>query len=124
MPEGSLVVNNPMDGSFLAYGIYDLRVYYRNFVGFGGDNETDESKAIRLHLSEYATNVEVQEAVEKVDAKYVIVLRGSEDEASFIDLRDDYDPTLFCGITSITEETPGFSLVLKTGFMELYEIER
>ena len=124
VPEGSLVVNNPMDGSFLAYGIYDLRVYYRNFVGFGGDNETDESKAIRLHLSEYATNAEVQEAVEKVDAKYVIVLRGREDEASFIDLRDDYDPTLFCGITSITEETPGFSLVLKTGFMELYEIER
>ena len=124
VPEGSLVVNNPMDGSFLAYGIYDLRVYYRNFVGFGGDNETDESKAIRLHLSEYATNAEVQEAVDKVDAKYVIVLRGREDEASFIDLRDDYDPTLFCGITSITEETPGFSLVLKTGFMELYEIER
>lgn len=124
IPDGSLVVNNPMDGSFLAYGIYDMHMYYRNFVGFGGDNETSESKAIRLHLSELATNAEVQEAVEKVDAKYVIVLRGREDEASFIDLRDDYDPSLFCGITSITEETPGFSLVLKTGFMELYEIER
>ena len=124
VPDGSLILNDPMDGSFLAYSIYGMRMYYRNFVGFGDVNESAESKLIRLHLNELSINPDVQEAVDKVDAKYVVVLRGKEDEASFINLRGDYDPALFTGITSITESTPGFKLLLKTGPMALYEIER
>ena len=124
VPDGSLILNDPMDGSFLAYSIYGMRMYYRNFVGFGDVNESAESKLIRLHLNELSINPDVQEAVDKVDAKYVVVLRGKEDEASFINLRGDYDPALFTGITSIAEGTPGFKLLLKTGPMALYEIER
>lgn len=122
--EGDLIVNDPMDGSFLAYGVYGMRMYYRNFTGFGGSDETDVSRTLRLHLNEYTENNEVKAAVEETGARYVLVMRGTKAEASFIDLRGDYDQSLFCGITSITEETPGFKLLLKTGSMALYEIER
>lgn len=122
--EGDLILNDPMDGSFLAYGTYGMRMYYRNFTGFNGSGETDASKTLRLHLSEYAENDEVKAAVSQTDARYVIVMRGTESEASFINLRGDYDQSLFAGITSISEDTPGFKLLLKTGPMALYEIER
>ena len=119
----SLIVNNPMDGSFLAYGLDDIRVYYRNFVGMDSGTETNESKLIRLHLNEIASNDQVREAVKTVKAKYVMVLRESENEASFIDLRGDYKPELFSGITSIDESTPGFTCLYKIGPMALYQID-
>lgn len=122
--EDGFIVNDPMDGSFLAYGVYGMRMYYRNFTGFGGSGESAASQTLRLHLSEYAENDEVKAAVEEIDARYVLVMRGTKAEANFIDLRGDYDQSLFTGITSITEDTPGFKLLLKTGSMALYEIER
>ena len=122
--EDDLIINDPMDGSFLTYGMYDMRVYYRNFTGISGNSDTETSQTLRLHLSEYATNDAVKEAVEEVDARYVLVMRGTKSEAGFINLREDYDQSLFTGITSITEDTPGFKQLLKTGSMVLYEIER
>ena len=119
-----LIINDPMDGSFLTYGMYDMRVYYRNFTGISGNSDTETSQTLRLHLSEYATNDDVKEAVEEVDAHYVLIMRGTGSEAGFINLRGDYDQSLFTGITSITEDTPGFKQLLKTGSMALYEIER
>ena len=124
VPKDAVIINDPMDGSFLAYGTRGMRVYYRNFVGFGGSNEASASKTIRTSLVDYDSNEEVKSAVDSIDALYVMVLRGKECEASFINLRKDYDASLFTGITSITESTPGFKLLLKTGPMALYEIER
>lgn len=122
--EDSLIINDPMDGSFLAYGTDGLRLYYRNFIGLDTEDETEESRTIRLHLSEYATNEEVRAAVEAVDARYVLVLHGKEEESSFINMRGNYDASKFAGINSITDETEGFSLVYGIGRMALYEIER
>ena len=119
-----LIINDPMDGSFLTYGVYNMRVYYRNFTGIEGDSDTETSRVLRLHLCEYATNDVVKQAVEEVDARYVLVMRGTGSEAGFINLRGDYDQSLFVGITSITGDTPGFKQLLKTGSMALYEIER
>lgn len=125
VPEDDLVINNPMDGSFLAYGTTGLRVYYRNFVGgYGDENETEESKIIRERLCDYATDPEVQAAVESVDARYVIVLRDGEEKSAFINLRGDYDESLFAGISSITSETPGFTCICESGALGLYEIDR
>ncbi|NJE81080.1 hypothetical protein E0L17_07015 [Olsenella sp. SW781] len=124
VPEGALVINNPMDGSFLTYGTDGLRVYYRNFVGYGGENETKESRIIRERLCDYASDSEVQAAVEAVDAEYVLVLRGGERQCGFINLRGDYNEALFSGISSITPETPGFTCVCETGILRLYRIDR
>lgn len=120
----ALIINNPMDGSFLAYGTNGLRVYYRNFVGYGGTNETKESRIIREHLCEYASNPEVKAAVEAVDARYVLQLRDGITEAGFINLREDYNEALFSGISSITDETPGFTCIYNVGVLKIYQIDR
>ena len=122
--EGALVVNDPMDGSFLGYGMNGLRMYYRNFTHLGTESETEESRIIRTRLADYATDAEVKAAVEAVDAKYVIQLRHTDDEASFINLRGDYRPDLTSGVNSITDETPGFTCVYRVGPMALYRIDR
>ena len=110
--EGALVVNDPMDGSFLGYGMDGLRMYYRNFTHLGTESETEESRIIRTRLTDYTTDAEVQAAVDAVDAKYVIQLRG------------DYRPDLTSGINSITDETSGFTCVYRVGPMALYRINR
>lgn len=122
--EDALVVNDPMDGSFLGYGMDGLRMYYRNFTHLGTESETEESRIIRTRLADYATDAEVQAAVEAVDAEYVIQLRHTGDDASFINLRGDYRPDLTSGINSITDETSGFTCVYRVGPMALYRINR
>lgn len=123
VPEDSVIINDPMDGSFLAYGVTDLRVYYRNFVGIDCDAETEQSKAIRSHLSEYTSNPNVQEAVRTLEAQYAIVLSNVGSDSSFINLRGDYNPSQFSGISSITPDTPGFTCIHQREDMRLYKID-
>ena len=118
-----LILNDPMDGSFLAYGYDGLRVYYRNFVGVGDNNETANSRLIRMGLNAYATNAQVREAVKATGARYVMVLDHAGSDTSMINLRGDYDATKFAGISSITPETPGFTLVFQQGNLCLYRID-
>lgn len=118
-----LVLNNPMDGSFLAYGAHNVRVYYRDFTKFHNEGlDNDTSKAIRLHLREYATDPDVQAAVKAVGARYVLVLSEVGSEGSFVNLRRDFMTDEFEGISSITDETPGFTLLERSGDLALYEI--
>lgn len=124
VPEGELIVNDPMDGSFLTYGSDGLRVYYRKFEGFDTANESEDSRIIRLRLCDYASDPEVQAAVEDIDARYVLVMEDGEDKCSFINLRAAYDEDKFSGITSITDDTPGFSVVKRQAGLVLYKIER
>lgn len=119
---GSVVVNDPMDGSFLGYGITGVRCYYRNFVGVGDDNETAQSVLIRQHLNEISSNDEVRQAVSSIGAQYVMILNEQDSEGSFINLRKDYHPEYFSGISSITDDTPGFEVVLQDGPLRLYRI--
>lgn len=118
-----LVLNDPMDGSFLAYGYNDVRVYNRNFTGFGGSRETDESAVIRTRLYDIASDEEVLEAVRSTGARYVMVMRQDDSEYSLINQRGDFKPELFSGISSIGADTPGFTRVYRYGTMELYEID-
>ena len=106
-----LIINNPMDGSFLAYGFNNLRVYYRSFVHYGWA-EAPESELIRTNLVNISTNPDVRAAVDKIDAKYVLVLSESWSDLGYINLRGNYSPTRYQGISSITPDTPGFELVI------------
>ena len=124
VPDGALIVNNPMDGSFLAYGADGLRLYYRNFIGVGSASETEDSRYIRLRLCFYDSDPRVREAVEAVDAQYVLVMQDGEFNSAFINLRGDYNDADFAGITSITDDTPGFSVVKRQAGLVLYKIER
>lgn len=106
-----LIINNPMDGSFLAYGFNNLRVYYRSFVHYGWA-ETPESELIRTNLVNMSTNSDVRKAVDAIDAKYVLIMSESWSDLSYINLRGNYSPTRYQGISSITPDTPGFELVI------------
>ena len=121
VPDDSVLINNPNDGSCFLYSLYNRPMYYR-ICTTPSTNETEDSKLIRLHLSELATSSEVQEAVERIGAEYVIQLDSGERPEEFRINYNNYNPDEWVGIDSITPETPGFELVYSTEDMRLYRI--
>lgn len=114
-----LVINDPHDGSAYAYGINNINTYYRKFF-FPKDNVT--SDLIRTKLADISFDSRVREAVKSVNAKYVLVLDYDYDGQSGIKYFNFYVRDEWKGIHNISEETPGFELVLKKGTMRLYRI--
>ena len=123
VPGDALIINNPMDGSLLTYGSMGLRIYYRTFGYAGGSTETPESILIRNGLCNIASDSAVRGAVESIGAEYVLVMNEQNRSGSFINLRGDYSPGDFLGISSITYDTPGFTPVLSNGACTLYRID-
>ncbi len=74
VPEGSVIINQPNDGSVFAYALDGLDVMYRRMRDYGGAGETDGSKLIRERLHELASDEEVRSAVEQTGATYVLQL--------------------------------------------------
>lgn len=116
-----LVINQPFDGSMMAYGTDDINCYYRYFSGYGGSTETAESVSIRQRLNLIATDQKVQEAVQFIGAKYVLVLDNGDMEHSFA--LSAYQEKQWAGLEDITDETPGFTPVLEEGDLCLYRID-
>lgn len=123
VPAGALIINDPMDGSFLAYGGMGLRVYYREFGYAGGSTETPTSAVIRTKLCDIASDPEVRKAVDEIGAQYVLVMSEQNSSWSFINLRGDYSHSEFAGISGITSQTPGFTCLLTNGPCSLYKID-
>ena len=121
VPEGALIINNPLDGSFFAYGMYNLNIYFRSFASYGV-GETPETMLIRNKLCNITTDPTVKAAVEKVGAQYVLLMDTSTSPSTFLISRGMYHPSAFLGITSITADTPGFEEVLRQGPLHLYKI--
>ena len=122
IPEDSIVINNPTDGSILLYGVDGMRCYYR--IGRGYDlNETTESSLMRTSLKDIESNDLVRETVNKIDARYVLQLDASNYDESFLSIMGISEKS-FEGIAAIDDNTPGFKVVLAEGNMRLYEIER
>lgn len=120
VPSTELVINVPIDGSILAYGFDDLRCYYRSRYGYGMEEETPESRAIREGLCDISTDMDVQAAVETIGAEYVLILDASPSESGFLDWYLDAED--FEGISAIDDDTPGFEVVLAEGDFRLYRI--
>lgn len=120
IPAGSVVINDPSDGSVFLYGVQGMRCYYRYANGYG-TNETEESKLIRTNLKDIATNEKVRDAVHAIGAKYVLILDGSNKRDSFLNFMGaNIDG--FQGIDDIRDTTYGFKVILSEGPMRLYEI--
>ncbi|WP_130810670.1 DUF6541 family protein [Olsenella sp. Marseille-P4559] len=115
-----LVINQPFDGSVFGYGVTGMRCYYRFFSGYGGSDETWQSRVIRQRLYNIANDSQVQEAVESIGARYVLVMSTDERNNTFV--KDTYDATKWRGINYITDDTPGFELVLEENGYKLYRI--
>lgn len=115
-----VIINVPADGSVVSYGFDGLHAYYREMNNYsipGG--ETQESITIRQHLSEISTNTEVQDAVRKVGAHYVLRLSFTGEPSS---ISWGYAESDWNGIVSINDNTPGFETVLAEGELRLYRI--
>ncbi len=120
--DGELIINCPNDGSAFAYGVNGANIYYRYTAGVGGDTESPRSVLIRNDLDEIATNEDVQEAVEEIDAKYFLQLdQGHKDKLSQPHFWS-YFPERWEGVDDVNEKTPGFELLLSEDDMKFYRI--
>ena len=121
VPEGSLILNEPNDGSAFAYGVNGLNVYQRYVSGWGEPAESEDSKTIRRSLDAVAFDPNVARAVREVGAEYVLQLdqNGKHDGNHYL---FSYEENEWFGIDRIDDETPGFEIVLAEGDMRLYRI--
>ena len=121
--DNSVVINNPDDGSLFAYSVYGLNMYYRYWNPPAPDTETKESKVIRHHLNEIASNENVRNAVKQIGAKYVIQLDHGEPIQEYR-IQYNYDNVdEWRGVDLIDETTPGFTLVASNDDIRLYRID-
>lgn len=111
-----LVINMPYDGSVYTYAFDDLNVFYKSNVDSA---DTVSSYLIRTGLSSLKTNDDVASAVKDTGAKYVLVLHQDPESN---DDRNRWNPNDWIGIDSITNETPGFEVILSEGNLRLYKI--
>ncbi len=120
IPEGSLIVNVSPDGSAFLYGLKDLNLYYRR-----GAEERDSETSVLLNgsLNELAWNDEVRKIVEEKGIEYVLLLDHPQDADGVKTVFHTYSEEKWRGLESITEETPGFDLILHDDDMYLYRIE-
>lgn len=122
MPEDELVLNVPYDGSVFAYATDDLDVAFDAF----GRESTPEEELLRQEACDIATDEAVAAAAEDAGIHYVLQLDQGHSEHMFSEDGSiyllGYVPEEWEGITSITDETPGFEVVLAEGDMRLYRI--
>lgn len=117
----SLVLNMPYDGSLFAYSLDGLPCVYRDMSGYGGADEGSSSVLLRNSLAEVGSNQEVAETLRKLNVKYLLFLHRNADInlASF----PDYVESQWTGVNEVTDDTPGFKVILSEGDMRLYEID-
>lgn len=114
--EDDIIMNIPSDGSAFAYGQDGLKMLYRTHrLG-----ATEEDELLRGHLDEIAENDEVREAAEASGLKYVLFLDYANEKDG--NVHHTYDAEDWQGVDVITEDTPGFELVLQDGDKRLYRI--
>ncbi len=122
MPEDSLIINEPNDGSAFAYATMDANLYYRYLPVSAVELENDESRLIRMSLDEYASDSEVRDAVASTGARYVLVLDMDGERTDERRFLSSYYPEQWEGINELTDDTPGFKVLLAEGDMRLYEL--
>lgn len=124
VPEGSLIINLPVDGSSFAWSVDGLNLYYHATTGL---DESKDSHAIRCGLCDISIDPVVRRAVKNIGAEYVLLLDRSdytsEDEHRCYSRDLQYSKRYWKGITAIDDSTTGFEPVLASGSMRLYLIK-
>ena len=115
-----VVLNNPFDGSVLAYGMTSMQTFWR-YPYILNEFEKPGFTRIRIELDEISYNEKVRHDVKKLGAKYVLSLGKHRREDAT--LMAEYRPQAFSGIDRITPDTKGFTPVLQQGDMVLYKID-
>ncbi len=122
IPTDAVVLNFPNDGSCYSYAMDNLKAFYRRCSPSVSAGNKDTGKLLRTSLNKVASSTEVRQAVRDSGAQYVLLLdAGRGEDATVSSLR--YKKEDWAGIESVTESTPGFTLVLSEGDMRLYRID-
>lgn len=124
VPEGSLILNVPNDGSCFAYSVQNANVFYKDVTSpsIESQNQTQEAKIIRRNLYNLATYQSVQDAARELDAHYLLLLdqgQGQQDDGKTLPLYQSWE---WRGMVSVNDETPGFEVVLAQDDMRLYRL--
>lgn len=114
-----VVLNNPYDGSVLAYGYMGMNTLWR-YPKTLQEYERPGFAQLRLEAYAAADRYKVQDIIRRTHAAYLLSL--GEHVRTDTSLAGDYIPQTFSGITRVTAETPGFTLVLEDGDMKLFRI--
>ena len=122
VPEDAVIINVPYDGSIYSYGFNGLSVHFNAWYGYDGSDSSTNDCLIRHKLNQISYNGDVQEAVKETGASYVLLLENDYENGNGL-YTAPYNPDEWMGITSITDQTPGFRLVYREGDMSLYRIE-
>ena len=114
------VMNFPYDGSCYAYGYNGLNTYFHsNYVASeGGSDEW----IVEHRLKDIARDPEVKEAAQNLGISYVILLDQGLDPKTATTKTREYNAEDWVGLNEITDDTPGFEVVLAEGDMRLYKI--
>lgn len=113
------IANFPFDGSVYAFSSQGLETLYKHHFSSNNSNNV----ILQEGLSNYSSDEKVRNAADALGVEYVLLL----------DSNNSNEPTIYqsflrekdwSGITSISDDTPGFEIVLADGDMRLYRIER
>lgn len=113
--QGARIINCPYDGSVYAYGALGLNVQYRIFTDRAGRGDDIPAK-----LCDLAADPSVRKRVEELGARYVLLLDADWPKSGTVDQNADIPS--WSGIADVSEETPGFKLILSRGDMRLFAI--
>lgn len=124
LPEDEIILNIPNDGSCFAFSLQDVNVFYKDVSISGGKagSETEDSFLLRTKLNEISTNNEVKSVISDLGIEYVLQLDQENFDPNSLYMLPQYIPEAWMGISRITDQTPGFEVVLAKDDMRLYRI--
>ncbi|MDQ1513421.1 MAG: hypothetical protein QOC59_1263, partial [Microbacteriaceae bacterium] len=111
VPAGQTIIDDPWNGSALAWALGDRETLFPHLGGYWGT----ERKRIAQHLDDYATNPKVCTAVRHLDLHWVLAdpqrLWNNKSEAK-----------AFFGIDRAVKKAKGVELVASSGTAALYRL--
>ena len=122
IPEGSLVLNQPHDGSIFAYSLDGMNTYFRDRTPV---NITEDAEVIRNSIDEIAENTDVQKAVSNTGGQYILLLNQGVpyEDGTWLPTYSKAKSEQWNGFNRISDQTPGLETVLADGDMRLYRIK-
>ncbi len=119
-----VVINLPFDGSMFAHSTDDIKTLYRSTGGGTMGAEPDARWTVRYKIDKVGTDPQVKEAVEELDAKYLLMLDEGVESGDTYFSKYDSQKSRWSGFSDISDQTPGLEVVLSEGTeMRLYKIE-
>lgn len=128
VPKGSLVLNQPYDGSIYAWGVDGLNVYYKAWEGNWMGAPTEDNMLISARLNRINKDSKVCAAVKRAKSSYLLILDRSdykvdESDSNYMkSMYASYEIKKWKGIDKVNDKTPGFKSILAQGNMRLYKI--